>query len=65
MSASRFPSDVYARRLKAAAAAADQAGVEGLVVTPGRHVVSGLATMDRRGIDGAVEGGSSAVGGKN
>ena len=36
---------------------------EGLVVTPGRHVVTGLTTMDRRGIDGAVEGGSSAVGG--
>jgi NADH-quinone oxidoreductase subunit L len=36
---------------------------EGLVVTPGRHVVSGLSTMDRRGVDGAVEGGSSAVGG--
>ncbi len=36
---------------------------EGLVVTPGRHVVSGLTTMDRRGVDGAVEGGSSAVGG--
>jgi Xaa-Pro aminopeptidase len=35
MSASRFPSDVYARRLKAAAAAADTAGVAGLVVTPG------------------------------
>ncbi len=36
---------------------------EGLVVAPGRHVVSGLTTMDRRGVDGAVEGGSSAVGG--
>jgi len=35
MSASRFPSDVYARRLKAAAAAADTAGVAGLVVTSG------------------------------
>jgi Xaa-Pro aminopeptidase len=35
MSSDRFPSDVYARRLKAAAAAADKAGVEGLVVTPG------------------------------
>ncbi len=36
---------------------------EGLVVAPGRHVVSGLTTMDRVGIDGVVEGGSSAVGG--
>ena len=35
MTTSRFPSDVYACRLKAAAAAADQAGVAGLVVTPG------------------------------
>ncbi|MCB0941372.1 MAG: aminopeptidase P family protein [Mycobacterium sp.] len=33
--ASRFPSDVYGRRLEAAAAAADRAGVAGLVVTPG------------------------------
>jgi NADH-quinone oxidoreductase subunit L len=36
---------------------------EGLVVGPGRHLVSGLTTMDNRGVDGAVEGGSSAVGG--
>ena len=35
MSTSRFPSDVYGRRLEAAAAAADRAGVAGLVVTPG------------------------------
>ena len=35
MTSSRFPSDVYARRLEAAAAAADRAGVAGLVVTPG------------------------------
>ncbi|WP_167101766.1 Xaa-Pro peptidase family protein [Mycobacterium sp. DL592] len=35
MSASRFPSDVYARRLSAAAAAASRAGLAGLVVTPG------------------------------
>jgi NADH-quinone oxidoreductase subunit L len=34
-----------------------------LVVTPGRHLVSGLATADRRGVDGVVEGGSLAVGG--
>ena len=34
-----------------------------LVVTPGRHVVSGLATADRHGVDGVVEGGSLAVGG--
>ncbi len=34
-----------------------------LVITPGRHVVSGLATADRHGVDGVVEGGSLAVGG--
>ncbi len=34
-----------------------------LVVEPGRHVVSGLATMDRVGVDGVVEGGSATVGG--
>ena len=36
---------------------------EGLVVSPGRHLVSGLTTMDRVGVDGAVMGGSAAVGG--
>jgi NADH-quinone oxidoreductase subunit L len=36
---------------------------EGLVVGPGRHLVSGLTTMDRVGVDGAVMGGSAAVGG--
>ena len=36
---------------------------DGLVVTPGRHLVSGLTTMDRVGVDGAVMGGSAAVGG--
>ncbi len=35
MSTSRFPSNVYGRRLEGAAAAADRAGVAGLVVTPG------------------------------
>jgi NADH-quinone oxidoreductase subunit L len=34
-----------------------------LVVDPGRHVVAGLATMDRVGVDGVVEGGSATVGG--
>jgi NADH-quinone oxidoreductase subunit L len=34
-----------------------------LVVDPGRRVVGGLVTMDRVLIDGAVEGGSAAVGG--
>ncbi len=33
------------------------------VVNPGRQVVGGLTTMDRRGVDGVVEGGSLAVGG--
>ena len=36
---------------------------EGLVVGPGRHLVPGLTTMDRVGVDGAVMGGSAAVGG--
>ena len=36
---------------------------EGLVVGPGRHLVGGLTTMDRVGVDGVVMGGSSAVGG--
>ena len=34
-----------------------------LVVDPGRHVVSGLVTMDRVGVDGVVEGGSATVAG--
>ncbi|MDP2773820.1 MAG: NADH-quinone oxidoreductase subunit L [Nocardioides sp.] len=34
---------------------------EGLVVTPGRHLVSGLLTFDRSGADGFFTGGSSAV----
>ena len=33
------------------------------VVRPGTRMVSGLATFDRSGVDGVVEGGSSAVGG--
>jgi NADH-quinone oxidoreductase subunit L len=36
---------------------------EGLVVAPGRRLVGGLTTMDRVGVDGAVMGGSAAVGG--
>jgi NADH-quinone oxidoreductase subunit L len=36
---------------------------EGLVVTPGRHLVSGLLTFDRHGADGAFTGGASAVSG--
>jgi NADH-quinone oxidoreductase subunit L len=36
---------------------------DGLVVNPGRHVVHGLATMDRRGVDGVVEGSALGVGG--
>jgi Xaa-Pro aminopeptidase len=35
MSASRFSTDVYAKRLRAAAAAAADAGLAGLVITPG------------------------------
>jgi len=34
---------------------------EGLVVAPGRRLVGGLATLDRHGVDGAVEGGALAV----
>ncbi|HYH34793.1 MAG TPA: proton-conducting transporter membrane subunit, partial [Nocardioides sp.] len=36
---------------------------EGVVVTPGRHLVGALTTMDRVGVDGTVMGGSAAVGG--
>nr|WP_235534840.1 NADH-quinone oxidoreductase subunit L [Nocardioides sp. Soil777] len=36
---------------------------EGLVVQPGRRLVGCLATFDRVGVDGVVEGGSAAVGG--
>jgi NADH-quinone oxidoreductase subunit L len=35
---------------------------EGLVVNPGRHVVSGLLGMDRYGVDGVLTGGPVAVG---
>src|SRR5579859_4878245 len=35
MSASRFSTEVYAHRLRAAAAAAAEAGLAGLVITPG------------------------------
>jgi NADH-quinone oxidoreductase subunit L len=34
---------------------------EGLVVNPGRHLVSGLLTFDRSGADGFFTGGASAV----
>ena len=36
---------------------------DAVVVRPGAALVGGLATFDRVGVDGAVEGGSSAVGG--
>ncbi len=36
---------------------------DAVVVRPGAGLVGGLATFDRRGVDGAVEGGSLAVGG--
>jgi len=36
---------------------------EGLVVAPGRRLVGGLTTLDRHGVDGAVEGGALAVSG--
>jgi NADH-quinone oxidoreductase subunit L len=34
-----------------------------LVLAPGRGLATGLTTMDRHGVDGAVEGGSAAIGG--
>ncbi|WP_457206104.1 NADH-quinone oxidoreductase subunit L [Nocardioides sp. P5_C9_2] len=36
---------------------------DAVVVRPGLHLVHGLTTFDRVGVDGAVEGGSAAVGG--
>ena len=36
---------------------------DAVVVRPGASLVGGLATFDRVGVDGAVEGGSAAVGG--
>ena len=36
---------------------------DAVVVRPGTSLVGGLATFDRVGVDGAVEGGSAAVGG--
>lgn len=51
MSSNRFSSDVYAQRLRAAASAASEAGLAGLVVTPGhdlRYLVgSGAQTFER------------------
>ena len=35
---------------------------DGLVVDPGRHVVSGLLSMDKYGVDGVLTGGPVAVG---
>ena len=51
MSASRFSSDVYARRLAAAASAAGQAGLAGLVITPGydlRYLIGSRAQTFER-----------------
>jgi Xaa-Pro aminopeptidase len=64
MSASRFPSDVYARRLKAASAAADQAGVAGLVVTPGydlRYLLGSRAQTFERLTALVIPAGGAAV----
>ena len=36
---------------------------DAVVVRPGAGLVGGLATFDRVGVDGTIEGGSSAVGG--
>jgi Xaa-Pro aminopeptidase len=51
MTASRFSNDVYAQRLRAAAAAAADAGLAGLVVTPGydlRYLVGSRAQTFER-----------------
>src|SRR6202011_4106146 len=51
MSASRFSTDVYAKRLRAAAAAAADAGLGGLVITPGydlRYLVGSRAQTFER-----------------
>ena len=51
MTASRFSTDVYAQRLRAAAAAAADAGLAGLVITPGydlRYLVGSRAQTFER-----------------
>ena len=51
MTASRFSTDVYAQRLRAAAAAASDAGLAGLVITPGydlRYLVGSRAQTFER-----------------
>jgi Xaa-Pro aminopeptidase len=51
MTASRFSTDVYAKRLRAAAAAAADAGLTGLVITPGydmRYLVGSRAQTFER-----------------
>src|ERR1700712_2879673 len=51
MDTGRFPTDVYAGRLKAASAAAAEAGLAGLVVTPGhdlRYLVGSRAQTFER-----------------
>jgi Xaa-Pro aminopeptidase len=51
MTASRFSTDVYAQRLSAAAAAAADAGLAGLVITPGydlRYLVGSRAQTFER-----------------
>ena len=51
MTASRFSTDVYAQRLRAATAAAADAGLAGLVITPGhdlRYLVGSRAQTFER-----------------
>ncbi|SEH76361.1 Xaa-Pro aminopeptidase [Mycolicibacterium rutilum] len=51
MTAGRFPTDVYARRLSAAAVAAADAGLAGLVITPGydlRYLIGSRAQTFER-----------------
>src|SRR5258708_24950418 len=51
MTACRFSTDVYAQRLRAAAAAAADAGLSGLVITPGydlRYLVGSRAQTFER-----------------
>lgn len=49
----RFSHEVYARRLAAAAAGAAQAGLAGLIITPGydmRYLIGSRAETDRKSV---------------
>ena len=57
------PQDVFLATRAARADLYGDAINDAVVVRPGASLVGGLTTFDRVGVDGAVEGGSSAVGG--